>query len=653
VLADLSLALCLLSRFVPFGGALVAFGTVPIATVASRHRVRAALVGGLAAVLVGFLLAGFDMVLTVGACTALGALSGCAHRRGWGLFTTVGLGVVAFGLPGAAAALLILQMFADLRRLTLASLTNTWSGLSHTLRDLGLNGLAGAGDTVTSWLTANWWVVVILAVLALVVVGCTLSWLVGHRILNAFDGPREDHAPTPDVGAGVVPEPVPVDLVDVTVRYPTRNEPALSDVTMSLGTGELVAVVGENGSGKSTLTRVLVGRAPTSGRVLRPGSAGLGAPRGSAVVFQRPEAQVLGVRVSDDLRWGLRPDDHLDVGRALDTVGLSGFADRETSTLSGGELQRLAIASARVRDPQLLVSDEATSMLDPAGRREVMELLRRTASDGVTVVHVTHDRHEAAIADRIVQLRDGRIITTSEPVRAPTTRVEEPITVRRARLGHLSFRGVGHVYSARTPWAHRSLEPLDLEIGPGEGVVVGGHNGSGKSTLAWIAAGLVVPTEGRVFLDGRPADRQVGRVGLSFQHPRLQLLAPIVEQELCESAGVDQDAAHDALRRVGLPPEAFASRRVDRLSGGEQRRLVVASLLARRAPVVILDEPFAGLDGEGRALLLASLRALRATTGATLLVISHEEGLPTGVAERFVRLDRGRVVEDRVEAARP
>src|SRR5581483_9782039 len=153
------------------------------------------------------------------------------------------------------------------------------------------------------------------------------------------------------------------------------NEWALRDVDVELRAGELVAIVGANGSGKSTLARVLAGRPPTAGRVVRPGRAGLGEPGGTALVLQRPESQVLAVRVRDDIAWGARADPsaapadtHAAAVDALGRVGLNGFDDRETATLSGGELQRLAIAAALVRAPAVLVADEATAMLDPPGR---------------------------------------------------------------------------------------------------------------------------------------------------------------------------------------------------------------------------------------------------------------------------------------------
>src|SRR6185437_17095841 len=148
-----------------------------------------------------------------------------------------------------------------------------------------------------------------------------------------------------------------------------------------------------------------------SGSVRRPGRVGLGLPGGTAVVGQRAEAQVIGSTVGEDLRWGLPPEYPIDVTALLDSVGLAGLASASTESLSGGQLQRLAIAAAMARRPALLISDESTSMLDAAGRAEILDLLASLpARAGTAVVHVTHDPAEAARADRVVGLADGRIV---------------------------------------------------------------------------------------------------------------------------------------------------------------------------------------------------------------------------------------------------
>src|SRR5262249_6186044 len=192
---------------------------------------------------------------------------------------------------------------------------------------------------------------------------------------------------------------------------------------------------------------------------------------------------------------------------------------------------------------------------------------------GLAVVHVTHDADEAAVADRIVHLDGGRIIAAStEPAAVPAAR-PRPETPGPAAI---RLRGVGHVYDARTPWANRALEGIDLTIGWGERLLVVGANGSGKSTLAGVLAGLIAPTEGEATLAGQPITTQLGSVALAMQHARLQVLGDTVRSDLRWAADLDDAGADRAMRLLGLDPAEIADRRIDELSGGQLRRVAPA-----------------------------------------------------------------------------
>ncbi len=450
VMADLTLALCLIGHLVPVASVLFAAAVVPMAVIAVRHRPRALLAATVAACGVGFLIAGLGLLTSLVACAALGAVVGWSARRSLGLTETVALGTVALWPAASAVAVAALFVFADLRRLTLAQITNTWRGATRWLGHLGLGAVARAADPIVRWATRNWWLTVPLVLLGAIVVAVAVSWVLCrptlHRVQRAV-GPSRADEPVGVDDRSTPPDPVPVELSDVGFRY--HDGPlALRDVTLRVDPGELVAVVGPNGSGKSTLARVLVGRSPTGGAVRRPGRAGLGEQQGSALVAQRPEGQVLGVRVRDDIVWGLDAAT-VDVAGILEQVGLGAFADRETATLSGGELQRLAVGAALARRPRLLVSDESTAMVDPEGRRSLVALLRAIPRSGsVAVVHVTHRSAEAAHADRVLALDAGRLVPPPAPAppRSATTVPARPDRVVGPPL--LALRGVGHEYAA-------------------------------------------------------------------------------------------------------------------------------------------------------------------------------------------------------------
>jgi energy-coupling factor transport system ATP-binding protein len=210
----------------------------------------------------------------------------------------------------------------------------------------------------------------------------------------------------------------------------------------------------------------------------------------------------------------------------------------------------------------------------------------------------------------------------------------------------LELAGVGHVYSPRSPWSHRALCDINLRVDAGEAVLLVGHNGSGKSTLAWIMAGLLVPTEGAALLDAHPVVDSVGQVALSFQHARLQLLRTTVSGDIRAASGVDQAGVDAALQLVGLDPEEFGGRMIDQLSGGQQRRVALAGMLARKPRVLVLDEPFAGLDEGAKEGLTKVMSGLRAERGLTVVVISHDTEGADRLAERMVCLDRGRIVAE-------
>jgi energy-coupling factor transport system ATP-binding protein len=642
-MAALCAATAIISIVVPFAGALSLLGTVPMGLLAYRYRFRVLIAGTVAAGLIAFLIAGLGGLMTVANSAYVGGLTGVVKRRNRGTGTVIVVSVLA-GAVFNAFAVAALALLSRLRHLIFDAITANINGVAAVLTGIGrfvtdhpfplstricdvLDKTAHAlrwflGEALHYWP----WLIFANGIVSIVVVSL-IGWWALSRVLDRMRGIPDVHkldAPLDTGSVGPV-GPVPVRLDEVRFRYPNTDHDALRPVNLEVKAGEHLAITGANGSGKTTLMLVLAGREPTSGTIERPGSVGLGRLGGTAVVMQHPESQVLGTRVADDVVWGLPPGTTTDVAQLLREVGLESHAERDTGSLSGGELQRLAVAAALAREPALLIADEVTSMVDQEGREGLLRVLsglkqrHRTA-----LVHITHYNNEAESADSTINLSEsGDNTSMVETV---------PVPVATPAMGHesgpaiLEVTGVSHEYNSGTPWAKAALRDVNFAVHQGDGLLIHGGNGSGKSTLAWILAGLTVPTTGSCLLDGRPSNEQVGAVALSFQAARLQLMRSRVDLEVASAAGFspkDQDRVATALAVVGLD-SALAKRRIDQLSGGQMRRVVLAGLLARSPRALILDEPLAGLDAVTQSGLVRLLEELRREQGLTVVVISHD-----------------------------
>jgi energy-coupling factor transport system ATP-binding protein len=200
------------------------------------------------------------------------------------------------------------------------------------------------------------------------------------------------------------------------------------------------------------------------------------------------------------------------------------------------------------------------------------------------------------------------------------------------------------VYSGGTPWAHRALQNVNLQLEDGSRVIVVGPNGSGKSTLAWILAGLLTPSEGTVTLDDGPLSIAESHTAMAFQHARLQLLRPTVGEDVRFGLDIDDAAVDRALADVGLDPARFRARRIDELSGGEQRRVALAGVLARSPRVLVLDEPLAGLDAPSREALVQVLGRLPGRP--TTVIVTHDTEDADRIADRALVLGNGEITAD-------
>lgn len=644
---------------------------VPLAMVSLKLRPRASAAAFASTVLLAIAVGGFA---TAGRCfqaALVGLIIGFLHRKraSW---LSVGAVAVGLGLVWGIGTGVAFWLLADLRALGLESIQKMLDGLLWLIGRIPHSGaIVDAGHTLGQWIVDAWWVWIpitrFVGVAFLVLAARWLLVAILRRIsLDTGWDPLANASAANTVGDDAPSSPLPLALNDVSFTYPGAQQYALRGVTISFERPEYTVIVGHNGSGKSTLALLLAGAEPGEGT--RTGGGGLGAVGGSALVGQRSELLVLGQNVAEDVTWGMSDQEtrDLDLDDLLERVGLAGLADADPRSLSGGQLQRLALAGALARSPRLLISDESTAMIDRAGRSEMLNLLSSLPQQGIAVVHITHDPAEADRADRVITIERGRILSDERPaLLGPAPRDEAvseegapapPTTPRPPRetptstpalinAEHLWADRVAHTYDLGTPWEKPVLHDVTLILDPGQAMLITGDNGSGKTTLSRILAGLLVPTWGNVTLGSKPMERRIGDVALSMQFARLQLQRPSVRSDILAAAGhgprvgalsarrkdtlARQEADRlvaQAMDLVGLDP-ALASRGIDDLSGGQMRRVALAGLLAAHPRVLILDEPMAGLDRESRDLLVSVLKERR-RAGLSILVISHDlEGL--------------------------
>jgi energy-coupling factor transport system ATP-binding protein len=499
----------------------------------------------------------------------------------------------------------------------------------------------------------------------------------------------------------------------LSYAYPRAGRRALEDVSLEVAPGEFVLLAGRSASGKSTLLKAACGLVPhfhggeIEGEVrvaeldaIATGPGELAAAVG--YLAQDPETQVVSTTVAAEVELPLemRGDAPADRARAVEEVALAlaipHLLDRAVDTLSGGELQRVALAAALVTRPRLILLDEPTSQLDPVAGDELIWLLRRLNEEWGVAVLLAEHRLERCLgaADRVVAMDAGRIAFDGAPAEflawshdadpaltTPAARLFSlagidplPVGVRDARQ---TLRGIGVAHppnraSRRVsdPYPHAGGDPvlqaknlwveldrgeelrdvlkgIDLEIRPGERIALMGRNGAGKSTLLRAAAGLHAPVAGKL---------TTAPVALLTQNPGDYLVRERAGDELPGEEGLA------ALRVVGLEDAIDADPRD--LSGGERQRLALAIALAGRMEgeqlpaIVALDEPTRGMDRARKhdlAALIAQLAGsvasvpreeTNSTRGAGVVVATHDVEFASEFAERVVLLGDGVVIAD-------
>ena len=534
---------------------------------------------------------------------------------------------------------------------------------------------------------------------------------------------------------------------------------ALDGIDLNIEDGEFFCILGGNGSGKSTFAKHLNALLQPDAGSVRVNGMDASDPelvydiRSTAgMVFQNPDDQLVATLVEDDVAFG---PENLGVESAqiaqrvrevLKAVGLVGFERHETHALSGGQKQRVALAGVLAMEPCVLILDEASSMLDPRGRKGLMKACHALHDRGMTIVMITHFMEEAAEADRVAVFRAGRvamlgtpdeILTRADeleqlnldmpascclgralrakgvPVHAQVREADMVAEISRVyaeqdgadaaahplpsrsdaiavdsvvtdgpdvsdpviELSHVSYsyslsareRRRWHKRSAAegtsnkqalwgndpsSPWA---LRDVSLTVRRGEFLGLAGHTGSGKSTLVQHLNGLIRPQEGSVRALGlnlsskKDAAAVKAKVGVVFQYPERQLFAETVAQDVAfgpHNLGLPQDEVvrrvESSLARVGLDLAAVGDKSPFELSGGQQRRVAFAGVLAMEPEVLVLDEPMAGLDPAARRDFLELIDRLH-REGLTVVMVSHSMDDLANCCDRIVVMNEGAV----------
>src|SRR5918992_433806 len=503
-------------------------------------------------------------------------------------------------------------------------------------------------------------------------------------------------------------------------RYRGQQEPALDGVDLEVAEGEFVVVMGPSGAGKSTLCVSLNGLIPhffrgrmegevrVGGRSTREGKVGAFADE-VGLVFQDFEAQLFSTNVALEVAFGPenfqveREEMVRRVESVLGRVRLQGFEDRTPATLSGGQKQRLAIASVLAIEPRILCLDEPTTDLDPIGKLGVFEIAEELKDrDDVTLIVVEHETEETLDADRIVVLRDGKIIADrpAREILRDVKLLEESsvMPLQVARFFHERGTDDGQLpltpeegveeFERRgwqvSPERHRelveadesreedygepiieveglthrypnglvALEGVDLIVRRGEFLAVLGQNGSGKTTLVKHFNGLLKPTEGTVLVGGEETAKQGLRrlgqtVGYVFQNPDHQIFSDTVFDEVAfgpkirdMDEGEIKERVEEALAAVGL--DGRGDEDPFGLTKGERQRVAVASVLAVRPEILILDEPTTGLDYAEQRSMMDLVKNLN-EAGSTIIVVTHTMWVVAEYAHRAVVIRDGKV----------
>lgn len=477
-----------------------------------------------------------------------------------------------------------------------------------------------------------------------------------------------------------------VRIKNLTFSFLDAISRAIDDVSLEIGGGEVVAITGPSGCGKSTLAMAIGGYIPHSiaghmeGTVEVCGrstinSSLLDIAMLVGVVQQDPEAQICTLSVEEEVAFGPEnlalPDQEIRcrVNASLAMADASHLIDRNIHELSGGEKQRVAIASMLAMHPRILILDEPTSNLDPQAATDVFKAIRKLKEqEGMTIILIEHKLSRAVqIADRLIVMERGRVIMDGNPVMTAQRYTDHMATAMPHIPGLMratgDSTGVENLRMENVDFSYGDREVLcGLSFVAGRGEIIGilGKNGSGKTTFLTQIIGLNKPGRGRVLLWGKDTrhlkvTEAARHVGYVFQNPNHQIFERTVRAEagfVCQnfkfSTGDEHARISTLLDRYDL--SCYAGQHPLRLSFGEKRRLNLCSVMPHDPDILLLDEPTIGQDMVNSARMTVDLLNLR-NAGKTVIFVTHDADMAYRCCDRILFFEGGRIIVDDVPAA--
>ena len=500
---------------------------------------------------------------------------------------------------------------------------------------------------------------------------------------------------------------------------------AIRGINFNAQKGDFIAIAGKNGSGKSTFAKVLNALLiPIEGTVIIGGVDEINDDakkineirKNVGMVFQNPDNQIVGSIVSEDVAFGAEnigvPEDKLwnRVKDAVRDAGLGiGYLDKKINELSGGEKQKVAIAGVLAMKPRCIVLDEATSMLDPSSRYEILSVLKQlNEKENITIIMITHIMEELLWADYIYIMNKGRIVMKGRKeaifsdekelqkigldipsiidiknrlnekgiIHNPNLysildivnqikkeyhyKFQKGLTFARHEVKPRKINVSNAIVFQKASFSYGKKEVLknvSFSIGKGEYVSIIGETGSGKSTMLQLIPGLLKCNEEAVFVDGSDVMSKYTdlnslrlKIGFVFQYPEQQLFAKNVYEDVVfgpRNVGISEveaeKRAYESIKLVGLSEDVY-DLPLSKLSGGQKRRVALAGVLAMKPEYLILDEPLAGLDPEGKNQMEQIIDILHKDAGITIICVNHDLESVAKYSDRVIALDDGKIV---------